>query len=198
MYKLCIVLMCVAANLLGAEAAAPGEKEFEQLISELGAEDFNTREKSQKKLADAGKAAVPALKAVLEKATDPEIKTRVQTLLRNEGFTVLPSGLKYKVLVAGTGGDPPKATDQVKTHYVGTLLDGTEFDNSRKRGEPATFPLNGVIKGWTEALQLMNVGSKWLVHIPPELAYGEQGAGGIVPPNATLVFEIELIAVEGR
>lgn len=112
-----------------------------------------------------------------------------------EGVITLASGLQYKVLTMGTG-KKPKATDTVTVNYRGTFIDGTEFDNSYRRGEPATFALNGVIKGWMEALQLMSVGSKWQVWIPSELAYGERGAGQVIPPNATLVFEVELLSVK--
>jgi len=112
-----------------------------------------------------------------------------------EGIVTLESGLQYKVLKEGTG-PFPKATDKVKTHYVGTLIDGTEFDSSVKRGEPITFSVTGVIPGWTEALKLMKVGSKWNLFIPPELAYGENGAGNLIGPNAALIFEVELISIE--
>ena len=112
-----------------------------------------------------------------------------------EGIVTLESGLQYRVLKEGTG-PFPKATDKVKTHYVGTLIDGTEFDSSVKRGEPITFSVTGVIPGWTEALQLMKVGSKWNLFIPPELAYGENGAGNLIGPNAALIFEVELISIE--
>jgi len=111
------------------------------------------------------------------------------------GVMVTASGLQYKVITEGTG-PQPKASDTVKVHYRGNLLDGTEFDSSYKRKEPVVFPLNGVIKGWTEALQLMKVGSKYQVFLPSHLAYGEQGAGQVIGPNATLVFEVELIAIE--
>ena len=94
-------------------------------------------------------------------------------------------------------GEKPKATDTVDVHYEGSLIDGTVFDSSIKRGEPATFPVNGVIQGWQEALQLMEVGTKWQVFIPSELAYGEQGAGGAIGPNETLIFEMELLAIKG-
>jgi len=113
---------------------------------------------------------------------------------KKEGVKTLPSGLQYKVIKEGTG-KTPKATDTVVTQYKGTLINGTEFDSSYKRNEPATFPVNGVIKGWTEALQLMKEGSKWQIVVPPELAYGEQGAGPI-GPNATLIFEVELVSVK--
>lgn len=112
-----------------------------------------------------------------------------------DGVKTTASGLQYKVITQGTG-KIPKASDTVKTHYRGTLIDGTEFDSSYKRNEPATFPVGGVIKGWTEALQLMPVGSKWQLFIPSEIAYGERGAGQAIGPNATLLFDIELLAIE--
>jgi len=112
-----------------------------------------------------------------------------------EGVVTLESGLQYKVLKEGTG-PIPQATDKVKTHYVGTLIDGTEFDSSVKRGEPIVFSVTGVIPGWTEALQLMKVGAKWKLFIPPELGYGENGAGNRIGPNAALIFEVELISIE--
>jgi len=107
----------------------------------------------------------------------------------------LPSGLQYKEITPGKG-KSPKATDTVTVHYRGTLIDATEFDSSYKRGEPATFPVSGVISGWTEALQLMKEGAKWQLFIPPNLAYGERGAGSVIGPNATLIFEVELISVK--
>jgi FKBP-type peptidyl-prolyl cis-trans isomerase FklB len=110
------------------------------------------------------------------------------------GVTVLPSGLQYKVLVQGNG-PKPTASDSVVCNYKGTFVDGKEFDSSYKRGEQATFPVTGVIKGWTEALQLMPVGSKWELVIPPDLAYGERGRGAQMPPNSTLVFEVELVKI---
>jgi FKBP-type peptidyl-prolyl cis-trans isomerase FklB len=113
-----------------------------------------------------------------------------------EGVKALPSGLQYKVLSEGKG-KSPKASDTVSVHYRGTLIDGTEFDSSYKRGQPATFSVNGVIKGWTEALQLMKEGSKWQLFIPANLAYGENGTqGGPIGPNAVLIFEVELISVK--
>ena len=109
-----------------------------------------------------------------------------------EGVVTTESGLQYKVITEGAG-VKPSATDTVSVHYRGTLLDGTEFDSSYKRGEPVSFPVNGVIAGWTEALQLMNEGSKWELYIPSSLAYGPGGAGADIGPNATLTFEVELL-----
>ncbi|MBF9254695.1 FKBP-type peptidyl-prolyl cis-trans isomerase [Pontibacter sp. 172403-2] len=114
---------------------------------------------------------------------------------KKEGVKTLPSGLQYQVLKEGNGKSPSK-TDTVTTHYHGTLIDGTVFDSSYERGQPATFPVNGVIAGWTEALQLMKEGAKWRLFIPSELAYGSQGAGDAIGPNATLIFDVELLSVK--
>jgi FKBP-type peptidyl-prolyl cis-trans isomerase FklB len=113
---------------------------------------------------------------------------------KKEGVITLPSGLQYKILKAGNG-PKPKDMDKVTVNYRGTLIDGTEFDSSIKRGQPATFPVHGVIKGWVEAIQLMPVGSKWQLFVPSELAYGERGAEGLIGPNATLIFEVELLSI---
>jgi FKBP-type peptidyl-prolyl cis-trans isomerase FklB len=119
----------------------------------------------------------------------------LETNKKKEGVQTLPSGLQYKVLKAGAG-KKPTATDTVTVHYRGTLIDGKEFDSSYRRGKPATFPVNGVIPGWTEALPLMEEGAKWELFIPSNLAYGERSAGGDIGPNATLIFEVELISIE--
>ena len=113
---------------------------------------------------------------------------------RKSGIQVTATGLQYQVLKKGTG-SKPKPSDRVKVHYRGTLIDGTEFDSSYKRNQPASFGLNEVIPGWTEALQLMNVGSKYLFYIPSELAYGDRGAGNVIGPNETLIFEVELLEI---
>lgn len=114
---------------------------------------------------------------------------------KKEGVVVLPSGLQYTVLTEGTGAQP-KVTDRVKCHYEGTLTNGQVFDSSYRRGEPAVFPLNGVIAGWTEGVQLMKEGAKYRFFIPYNLAYGERGAGQAIPPYAALVFDVELISIE--
>lgn len=113
---------------------------------------------------------------------------------KKEGVITLPSGLQYKVLKNGNG-PKPKATDTVKCHYEGRLINGSIFDSSIRRGEPAEFPVNGVIAGWVEALQMMNTGSKWQLYIPSELAYGSQGAGRSIGPNETLIFDVELLDI---
>jgi FKBP-type peptidyl-prolyl cis-trans isomerase len=136
----------------------------------------------QQKQVEAGKKnAAEATKFLADNKTKPGVKTTA-------------SGLQYKVMKEGNGAQP-KSSDTVTVNYRGTLTDGTEFDSSYKRGQPATFPVAGVIKGWTEALQLMKVGSKYQLFIPPDLAYGEQGRPGI-PPNSTLIFEVELMNVQ--
>ncbi|MBK9104158.1 MAG: FKBP-type peptidyl-prolyl cis-trans isomerase [Saprospiraceae bacterium] len=114
---------------------------------------------------------------------------------KRAGVTTLEDGLQYEIMKEGTG-RKPKATETVNVHYHGTLIDGTIFDSSVDRGEPISFPLNQVIKGWTEVLQLMPIGSKWKVYIPYQLAYGERGAGQTIPPYAALIFEIELLGIE--
>ncbi len=112
-----------------------------------------------------------------------------------DGVKTLPSGLQYKVIAEGNG-PQPKPTDQITVNYRGTLLDGTEFDSSYKRGQPATLPVNGVIKAWSEALPLMKTGAKWQLFVPADLAYGEQGAGRAIGPNSALIFEVELVGIK--
>lgn len=138
--------------------------------------------------------------AMLKAMTEDNEKVGQAFLAANktkEGVVTLPSGLEYKVLTAGTG-PKPTATDTVVCNYRGTLIDGKEFDSSYKRGEPATFPVSGVIKGWTEALQLMPVGSKWQLVVPANLAYGDRGAGEVIPPGSTLVFDVELLSIKPK
>lgn len=130
----------------------------------------------------AGQAKEAGEKFLAENAKRPEVKTT-------------PSGLQYEIIEA-TIGQKPKATDKVKVHYEGTLTDGTVFDSSYKRGEPITFGLNQVIKGWTEGLQLMSIGSKYKLYIPYQLGYGAQGAGAAIPPYAALIFMVELLGIE--
>jgi FKBP-type peptidyl-prolyl cis-trans isomerase FklB len=155
---------------------------------------------------DEAKAALGTLQANMRKKQEEQVQQMAETnkkqgdafLAENKtkaGVVTLPSGLQYKILTEGTG-PKPTANDSVICNYKGTLLDGTEFDSSAKHGGPATFPVSGVIKGWTEALQLMPVGSKWQLFVPADLAYGQRGAGGGIAPNSTLIFEVELVSIK--
>ena len=155
------------------------EQENKELLTAFQSELRNRREEKRKQLGEKNKKDGEAFLA--ENKSKPGVKT-------------LPDGLQYKVLTEGTG-PKPSTNDTVSVNYRGTLIDGTEFDSSYKRGQPATFKVTGVIKGWTQALLLMNVGSKWQLTIPPELAYGERGSGMNIGPNATLNFEVELVSI---
>jgi FKBP-type peptidyl-prolyl cis-trans isomerase FklB len=166
------------AILTGSEPAVPF-KEASQLLEEY----FAGIEAEQK-------AQAEAMGAALREEGETFLKMNAEA----EGVVVLPSGLQYKVLTEGEG-KKPKATDKVKCHYAGTLLNGVQFDSSYDRGEPAVFGLNHVIAGWTEGVQLMSEGSKYEFYIPYNLAYGEHGAPGAIPPYATLKFVVELIEV---
>ncbi len=137
-------------------------------------------------------------KAIQEKKQEESRQEAAGFFTKNgqrSGVVTLDSGLQYEVIKEGDG-ENPVASDRVQCHYHGTLLDGTVFDSSVQRGEPAVFPVNGVIQGWVEALQLMPVGSKWRLYVPSDLAYGSHGAGGVIGPDATLIFEVELLGIE--
>ena len=186
-------------------------------LSQMGANDLNAADFAQavKDMIDGKEPQVPAAEAqqIVEdffqkqeekqraeaaekyKGAKSEGEKYLSENAKKEGVTTLPSGLQYQVLKAGNG-KSPKATDKVVCHYEGMLIDGTMFDSSIQRGEPATFPLNGVIAGWTEGLQLMKEGAKYRFFIPYQLGYGERGAGASIPPFATLVFDVELIEVK--
>ncbi len=146
---------------------------------------------------EAGKIINEFFAAVQSKQFEANIKAGQDFLAENakkEGIVTLESGLQYEIMNEGDGAKP-NAADNVKCHYHGTLIDGTVFDSSVERGEPATFPVNGVIAGWVEALQMMPVGSKWKLYVPSNLAYGEHGAGQQIQPHTTLVFEVELLDI---
>ena len=186
-------------------------------LSQMGANDLNAADFAQavKDMIDGKEPQVPAAEAqqIVEdffqkqeekqraeaaekyKGAKSEGEKYLSENAKKEGVTTLPSGLQYQVLKEGSG-KSPKATDKVVCHYEGMLIDGTMFDSSIQRGEPATFPLNGVIAGWTEGLQLMKEGAKYRFFIPYQLGYGERGAGTSIPPFATLVFDVELIEVK--
>jgi FKBP-type peptidyl-prolyl cis-trans isomerase FklB len=163
-----------------------------------GAKPLMTQQEMNSTLVDLKKKIMTAQREGQKKAAEKNLAEGKKFLAENakkEGVTTLPSGLQYKVIAKGTGASP-KRTDNVTVHYKGTLIDGTEFDSSYKRGKPATFRVDGVIAGWTEGLQLMKPGAKWLLFVPSNLAYGERGAGSRIGPNSALVFEVELISVE--
>ena len=186
-------------------------------LSQMGANDLNVADFAQavKDMIDGKEPQVPAAEAqqIVEdffqkqeerqraeaaekyKGAKSEGEKYLSENAKKEGVVTLPSGLQYKVLKEGNG-KSPKATDKVVCHYEGMLVDGTMFDSSIQRGEPATFPLNGVIAGWTEGLQLMKEGAKYRFFIPYQLGYGERGAGASIPPFAALVFDVELIEVK--
>ncbi len=186
-------------------------------LSQMGANDLNAADFAQavKDMIDGKEPQVPAAEAqqIVEdffqkqeerqraeaaekyKGAKSEGEKYLSENAKKEGVVTLPSGLQYKVLKEGNG-KSPKATDKVVCHYEGMLVDGTMFDSSIQRGEPATFPLNGVIAGWTEGLQLMKEGAKYRFFIPYQLGYGERGAGASIPPFAALVFDVELIEVK--
>ena len=168
----------VKAILTGSEPAVPF-KEAGQLLEKYFA-DIEAEQKAE----------AAAMGAALREEGETFLKMNAEA----EGVVVLPSGLQYKVITEGEG-KKPKATDKVKCHYAGTLLNGVQFDSSYDRGEPAVFGLNQVIPGWTEGVQLMSEGSKYEFYIPYNLAYGEHGAPGAIPPYATLKFVVELIEV---
>ena len=166
-------------DMVGGKQPKVSNAEAQRLVQEF----FERQEKLQRaEAAERGKTAKAEGEAYLKANAE------------KEGVVTLPSGLQYKVLQEGNG-KRPKATDRVKCHYEGMLVDGTLFDSSIARGEPATFPLNQVIAGWTEGLQLMQEGAKYRFFIPYHLGYGERGAGGSIPPFATLIFDVELIEV---
>ena len=173
-------------------------------ISNMSVEDFMkgikdvlAGGKTEMTHAEAQKVVNEHFKALAE-AAYAQNKTAGENFLaenaKKEGVVVLPSGLQYQVITEGSG-KKPSATDRVQCHYEGTLIDGTIFDSSIKRGEPAAFGVNQVIKGWVEALQLMQEGAKWRLYIPYDMAYGEHGAGEMIPPYSALIFDVELIKV---
>lgn len=165
-----------------------------------GSKPLMTDEQAKAILTDLRNEMIKKQQAQAQQVGDANKQAGQQFLAANktkEGVVALPSGLQYKILKEGTG-PKPAATDTVVCNYRGTLLDGTEFDSSYKTGKPATFAVNQVIKGWTEALQLMPVGSKWQVFVPSDLAYGERSPGAEIGPNSTLVFEIDLLSIQTK
>lgn len=162
-------------DALNGQASAVAREDLEQAFQEISQRMQAKQKEQAKQLAAEGEAFLA------ENA-------------KKEGITVTESGLQYEVILAGSGAKP-KATSTVKTHYHGTLVDGSIFDSSYDRGQAAEFPVNGVIPGWTEALQMMPVGAKWRLYVPYHLAYGERGAGGKIPPYSALIFDVELLDI---
>jgi len=183
-------------RLLQQTSGALDTQAFAQGVADLVAgADSRISASEQGRLMQALQNAISAKSAEASVGIRQEGDAYRAAYAQQDGVVALPSGLLYEVLVEGTGATP-KASDTVSTHYHGTLVDGTVFDSSVQRGQPASFPVNGVISGWTEALQLMPVGSKWRLVIPPELAYGDRGAGADIKPGATLIFEVELLDIK--
>jgi FKBP-type peptidyl-prolyl cis-trans isomerase len=171
---------------------------FKDAIS--GSKTLLTEEEAQATITEMQKEVQGKMQAKMKEEGDANKKIGEDFLAANkskDGVVTLPSGLQYKILTTGSG-PKPTASDTVECNYRGTLINGTEFDSSSKHGGPASFPVSGVIKGWTEALQLMPVGSKWQLFIPPDLAYGERGAGGDIGPDETLIFEVELLSIKPK
>jgi FKBP-type peptidyl-prolyl cis-trans isomerase len=163
-----------------------------------GGKTLMTDEQARAEIAELRQQMMAKMQAKTQQEAEENKKKGEAFLAENKtkpGVIALPSGLQYKILKEGTG-PKPTASDSVKCNYKGTLIDGKEFDASEKHGGPATFPVTGVIKGWTEALQLMPVGSKWELFIPADMGYGARGAGGDIGPNETLIFEVELLSIE--
>ncbi|MFC5272386.1 FKBP-type peptidyl-prolyl cis-trans isomerase [Adhaeribacter terreus] len=172
-------LLAGLKDAMGGKPSALSAEETQQTMMQL------QQEMEQKFQEKAGKAG---------EANKKEGQEFLAANKNKAGVITLPSGMQYEVLNEGTGKTPGR-TDNVTTHYKGTLIDGTVFDSSYERGQPATFPVNGVIAGWTQALMMMKEGAKWRLYIPSELAYGAQGAGADIGPNATLIFDVELLKV---
>lgn len=167
----------------------------DKIIQVLTALNHRMQEKQSAQMKAQEEKRKVEMAPIIEK-NKKEGETFLEENKKKEGVKTTPSGLQYKVLVAGTGTGPtPKETSKVKVHYKGTLLDGKEFDSSYKRNQPAEFPLNQVIKGWTEGLQFMHVGDKFEFYIPYQLAYGEEGRGDSIPPASVLIFEVELLDI---
>lgn len=184
--------LSVASNLIGS-----GIKTIDAEAFNMAIEDAYEGKMPKISADEANQIIQEYISRVQDKEKDANLNAGKEYLEENkkqQHIEELPSGMQFEVMVQGDG-ELPSASDNVKCHYHGTLIDGTVFDSSVQRGEPAQFPVNGVIQGWQEALQLMPVGSKWRLFIPPHLAYGENGAGGVIGPNATLIFEVELLEI---
>lgn len=182
----------IGQNLLSMGAQGISVKDFAQAISDVL--EGSSTAISHQEAREIVNTYFAELEAKMNAANVEQGKKFLEENAKKDGIKTLPSGLQYEVITEGNG-KQPKATDQVRCHYEGTLIDGTLFDSSIKRGQPAVFGVNQVIQGWVEALQLMTEGSKWRLYIPSELGYGAQGAGEMIPPHSTLIFDVELIEV---
>ncbi len=184
--------------LVGSNLAQQGLEEIDVNDLAIGLSDVINGEDLRMTLEEANEVLTAFMQAQQSKQMAGAIEEGEEFLRKNaekDNVVVLESGLQYEIIQEGTG-PKPGPTDRVTTHYHGTLIDGTVFDSSYDRGEPASFPVNGVIKGWTEALQLMPVGSKWRLYVPYDLGYGERGAGAQIKPYATLIFDVELLSID--
>ncbi len=182
----------IGQNLLGMGARDLNVDDFAQAIKDIL--EGNPTALSHTEARQIVNEYFETLEAKMSAEAIEKGKNFLEENKKKENIVTLPSGLQYEVIKEGNG-KKPKATDRVKCHYEGTLIDGTLFDSSIQRGEPAVFGVNQVIAGWVEALQLMSEGSKWRLFIPSELAYGANGAGEMIPPHSTLIFEVEMIEV---
>ena len=182
----------IGQNLLGMGARSISVEDFAQAIKDVL--EGNQTAISHQEAREIVNKYFEELEQKMSAASIEQGKAFLEENKKKAGVVTLPSGLQYEIITEGKG-KLAKATDQVKCHYEGTLLDGTLFDSSIKRGQPAVFGVNQVIPGWVEGLQLMPEGSKWKLYIPSDLAYGAQGAGEMIPPHSTLVFEVELLEV---
>ncbi|MCC8186593.1 MAG: FKBP-type peptidyl-prolyl cis-trans isomerase [Bacteroides sp.] len=182
----------IGQNLLSMGAKGIAVEDFAQAIKDVL--DGNQTAISHAEAREIVNTYFAEMEVQINEANIQQGQAFLESNKQRVGVVTLPSGLQYEVIKAGTG-KKPQATDQVKCHYEGTLIDGTLFDSSVQRGQPAVFGVNQVIPGWVEALQLMSEGSKWKLYIPADLGYGAQGAGEMIPPFSTLIFEVELIEV---
>lgn len=182
----------IGQNLVSMGAKGISVKDFAQAISDVL--EGNSTAITHQEAREIVNTYFAELEAKMNAANIEHGKAFLEENAKKDGIKTLPSGLQYEVITEGNG-KKPKATDQVRCHYEGTLIDGTLFDSSIQRGQPAVFGVNQVIQGWVEALQLMTEGSKWRLYIPSELGYGAQGAGEMIPPHSTLIFDVELIEV---
>ncbi len=184
--------LSISSNLIQS-----GVKTIEPVNFMLALEDIFTGQEPKLTPDEANKILQEFMEKQQSGQGKENLETGLQFLAENrdkKGVIETASGLQYQVLVEGDG-EKPSPADEVKCHYHGTLIDGTVFDSSVQRGEPATFPVNGVIPGWVEALQMMSIGSKWRLFVPSDLAYGDRGAGGAIGPHSTLIFDVELLEI---